>query len=256
MSPLQPFVNWAKAVLDAANGGDPYEPPASSQLRFETTTQPTWTTSNSASGPFSPQTLEPTDRGLQDLICGIVEMEMDAPHSEALIFSKNLVRLIHELEVFEHWVKSPLEPTEILGMHTVMHDVLFELAKRNKGATDVERWEESDRALVDKVLLAVAYVLSWQPYGTAMHFVWTMAKPWFSRLSEVIAVHLENEELGAMWPPLECLKNRVHHFDALLYGYLEGAGSLDPHEDISVSQDDMDAVRMFSPQKNRNKDKE
>lgn len=256
MSPLQPFVEWARSVLAAANGGDPYVAPAATQLRFNTSTSPTWQATDGPRGPFTPGSMEPSDHGLQDLVSMVVELEMDAPRAEAALFAKKLVHLIHELEAYEHWVTSALSPSELVGMHAVLHDVLFELAKRNRGAIDVERWTQEDRALMDKLLLAVAYVLSWQPYGYSVQFVWTLAKPWFTRLSEVIGIHQDNEELRTVWPALNCIRSRVHHFDALLYGYLEGAGSLEDNEDISVSKENMEAVRMFSPLQKRDEQTE
>jgi hypothetical protein len=247
MSPLQPFVEWARAVLTAANGGASYVAPASAQMHFSTFTTPPWQTEEGPCGQFTPGFIEPSDHGLQELVSMVVELEMDAPRTEAMLFSKKIVRLVHDLEAYEHWVTSALAPSELIGMHLVLHDVLFELSKKNQGAIDLEQWNPEDRALVDKVLLAVAYVLSWQPYGYAVQFVWTLAKPWYTRLSEVIGIHLDNDELRTVWPALDCIRSRVHHFDALLYGYLEGAGTFNDNEDISISEENMEAVRMFSP---------
>ena len=246
MSPLQPFVDWANSVLNAANGGT-YIPPQGATLQFQTTLQPTW---NSRTGAvFQPGTFEPTDQGLSELIATTVESEMDASVIEASIFSKTILSVIRELETYEHWVVEPLTPSELIGMHIVLHNVLTGLASENSMNTDVERWDSvENRLVVDKLLLAVAYVLAWQPYGTAMQFVWALAKPWYVRLSEVVSIHLENEELHHLFNSLQCLKDRVHHFDNLLYSYLEGNGSMEVNEDMDAD-DDVDAIEMYHDRK-------
>lgn len=242
MSPLQPFVDWAHAVLDAADGGT-YIPPAGTTLQFQTTLQPA--RSSNGDSLFQPAHFEPGDVGLLDLIATTVETEMDASTIEATIFAKSTLAIIRELESFEHWVEEPLNPEELFGMHTVLHNVLDRLAQNNERMQDVEKWpHDDDRVMVDKLLLAVAYVLSWQPYGNAMQFVWALAKPWYVRLSEVVSVHMENDDLAHLFKSLQCLKDRVLHFDNLLYGYLEGAGSLEVNEDMDAD-DDVDAVEMY-----------
>lgn len=242
MSPLQPFVDWAKSVLDAADGGT-YIPPDGATLQFQTTLSPVWTGNNGAA--FHPGTFEPTENGLVELIASAVENEMDATVIEGSIFAKSMVEVIYELQSYEHWVVAPLTPSEMIGMHIVLHNVLTSIAQRNGMVADVERWTNSgDKVIIDKLLLAVAYVLAWQPYGHAMQFVWGLAKPWYVRLSEVVSLHLDNDDLAHLYKSLLCLKDRVHHFDNLLYGYLEGGASLEKHEDMDAD-DDVDAVEMY-----------
>lgn len=247
MQQLKPFLDWAKSVLDAADSGQPYM--LNTAMKFETASTPVWDSSNGQLGVFTPEAFEPGDDGLKAIIASTVESEMDAPPVEASIFARNTLKLVRELEQYEHWVKKPLTPTELIGMHNALHEALFSLAKDNNLEDDVERWSEEKRVLADKVLLAVAYVLSWQSYGVTMQFVWGLAKPWYVRLSETIAEQLDNEEMDSIWPALKCLRNRVLHFDSLLYGYLEGAGAFDQDEDMEVSQNDLDAIRMFTPGK-------
>ncbi len=246
MSPLQPFVDWANSVLDAADGGT-YIPPEGATLQFQTTLQPVWSSRQGAA--FQPATFEPTDTGLVELIASTVENEMDASVIEASIFAKTTVDVIRELETYEHWIVEPLTPSELIGMHVVLHNVLTQLAQRNGMEADVEAWKNNDdKVVVDKLLLAVAYVLAWQHYGQAMQFVWSLAKPWYIRLSEVVGVHLDNMELFHLSKSLLCLKDRVHHFDNLLYGYLEGTASLEINEDMDAD-DDVDAVEMYHNRK-------
>lgn len=246
MSPLQPFVDWANSVLDAADGGT-YIPPEGATLQFQTTLQPVWSTRQGAT--FQPASFEPTDSGLIELIASTVENEMDASVIEASIFAKTTVDVIRELETYEHWIVEPLTPSELIGMHVVLHNVLTQLAQRNSMEADIESWaNKEDTVVVDKLLLAVAYVLAWQPYGQAMQFVWSLAKPWYIRLSEVVGVHLDNMELLHLSKSLMCLKDRVHHFDNLLYGYLEGTASLEINEDMDAD-DDVDAVEMYHNKK-------
>lgn len=247
MQQLKPFLEWAKSVLDAADGGQPYI--LNNGIKFETASTPVWEANNGQMGVFTPETFEPGDEGLKNIVAITVESEMDAPHSEAIIFARNTLKLVRELEQYEHWIKKPLTPVELMGMHNALHEALFALAKENNLEDDVERWTEEYRVLADKVLLAVAYVLSWQAYGVTMQFVWGLAKPWYVRLSEAIAEQLDNEEMDSIWPALKCLRNRVLHFDSLLYGYLEGAGAFDDDEDVEVSKNDLDAIRMFTPSK-------
>lgn len=242
MSPLQPFVDWAHAVLDAADGGT-YIPPVGTTLQFQTTLQPSRASSMEAL--FQPAHFEPGDTGLLELIAITVETEMDASAIEATIFAKATLAVIRELESFEHWVEEPLTAEELFGMHTVLHNVLARLADNNDRIQDVEKWpNDADRVMVDKLLLAVAYVLSWQSYGTAMQFVWALAKPWYTRLSEVVRIHMDNDDLSHLYKSLVCLKDRVQHFDDLLYGYMEGVGSLEINEDMDAD-DDVDAVEMY-----------
>lgn len=246
MSPLQPFVDWAKSVLDAADGGT-YIPPEGATLQFQTTLQPAWSTRQGAM--FQPGTFEPTDNGLVELVASAVENEMDASVIEASIFARSMVDIIRELETYEHWILEPLTPSKLIGMHIVLHNVLTQIAQRNEMVTDVERWENiNDKVIVDKLLLAVAYVLAWQHYGHAMQFVWALAKPWYIRLSEVVSLHIDNAELFHLSKSLLCLKDRVHHFDNLLYGYLEGTASLEINEDMDAD-DDVDAVEMYHDRK-------
>ena len=247
MQHLKPFLDWAKSVLDAADGGQPYIP--TSVMKFETASTPVWTNQSGSLGIFSPGGFEPGDVGLVDIIASTVEAEMDAPKKEARLFAVNTLKLIRELEQYEHWVQKPLNYNELIGMSDSLHEVLFSLAQENNLEDDVERWSEERKVLADKVLLAVAYVLSWQSYGVTMQFIWGLAKPWYIRLSETIAEQLDNEEMESLWSALKCLRNRVLHFDSLLYGYLEGAGAFDPDEDVEVSQNDLDAIRMFTPGK-------
>ena len=246
MSPLQPFVDWANSVLDAADGGT-YIPPEGATLQFQTTLQPVWDTRQGS--VFQPASFEPTDAGLVELIASTVENEMDATTIEASIFARTTVSVIRELETYEHWIVEPLTPSELIGMHVVLHNVLTQVAQRSGMDKDVERWtSEEDKVMVDKLLLAVAYVLAWQPYGQAMQFVWSLAKPWYIRLSEVVGIHLDNMELLHLSKSLMCLKDRVHHFDNLLYGYLEGTASLEVNEDMDAD-DDVDAVEMYHNKK-------
>lgn len=250
MQPLKPFLEWAKSVLDAADGGQPYI--LGNNMKFDTAATPVWEANSGSMGVFTPETFEPGDDGLKNIISVTVESEMDAPPSEASIFARSTLKLIRELEQYEHWVKTPLTPTELMGMHQALHETLFSLAKDNNLEDDVERWSEESRVLADKVLLAVAYVLSWQSYGVTMQFVWGLAKPWYVRLSEAIAEQLDNDEMDSIWPALKCLRNRVLHFDSLLYGFLEGAGAFDADEEVEVSKNDLDAIRMFTPNKKDN----
>ena len=104
MSPLQPFVDWAHAVLDATDGGT-YIPPAGTTLQFQTTLQPA--RSSNGDSLFQPAHFEPGDVGLLDLIATTVETEMDASTIEATIFAKSTLAIIRELESFEHWVEEP-----------------------------------------------------------------------------------------------------------------------------------------------------
>ena len=158
MSPLQPFVDWANSVLDAADGGT-YIPPEGATLQFQTTLQPVWSSRQGAA--FQPATFEPTDTGLVELIASTVENEMDASVIEASIFAKTTVDVIRELETYEHWIVEPLTPSELIGMHVVLHNVLTQLAQRNGMEADVEAWKNNDdKVVVDKLLLAVAYVLA------------------------------------------------------------------------------------------------
>ena len=246
MHQLKPFLDWAKSVLEAAEGGKPYI--ASSTMSFQTGTEPKWGT-DGPRGIFTHDLFEPGDDGLHTIVSKTVQSEMDAQLKEADHFADHTVRLIRELEQYEHWVKTPLTDAEMIGMHQSLHDALFQLADENELQDDVERWRDDSKILADKVLLAVAYVLSWQPYGVTMQFVWGLAKPWYVRLSETIAEQLDNEDMDALWPSLNCLRNRVLHFDSLLYGFLEGAGAFDNDEDVDISKSDLDAIKMFSPSK-------
>lgn len=242
MSVLKPFVDWANSVLDSADGGT-YIPPAGSLMSFQTTLQPLWHTHDN--DLFAPGHYLPSDMGLEDLIAEQVESEMEANVVEARIFARQIRDLIHELESFENWIEQPLQPNEMLGLHSVLHTVLGELAEKNNFEMDVEKWEnEKDRLDADRLLLAVAYVLAWQPYSIAVQFVWGLAKPWYVRLSEVIGEQIDNAELSYLAKPLTCLRERVQHFDALLFSFLEGTGSFESEEEICVD-DDVDATTMY-----------
>lgn len=243
MTPLlKPFVDWAQSVLESADGGQ-YIPPSGSVSNFQTTIQPNY--SEEENQLFVPGIFEPSDLGLKDLISTTVEVEMDASVIEASIFADGAVRVIRELEQFEHWITEPLKVSELAGMHIVLHEVLEKLASQNEHTPDVLTWENQDDVeTVDKLLLATAYVLAWQPYGVAMQFTWSLAKPWFTRLSEVVTIQLDNMEMHHVHGSLQCLKDRVHHFDNLMYSYLEGNGSLEDNEDINAD-DDVDAVQMY-----------
>jgi len=242
---LKPFVDWANAVLNAANGGA-YVPPAGTTINFQTTIQPVW--GRRSGGMFQPGAFEPTDQGFIELIATTVEQEMDASVVEASIFANTILGAVREMEQFEHWIVDPLNPSELIGMHHVLHEVLFNLAKNNDMTTDVERWREEDCLIADKILLATAYILAWQSYGVAMQFVWGLAKPWYVRLSEVVSIYMEHEDFYHVSKSLLCLKDRVHHFDNLLYSYLEGNASLEINEDMDAD-DDIDAVRMYHDKK-------
>ena len=67
-------------------------------------------------------------------------------------------------------------------------------------------------------------------------------------MSEVVGLHLDNMVLFHLSKSLLCLKDRVHHFDNLLYGYLEGTASLEINEDMDAA-DDVDAVELYHNRK-------
>ncbi len=247
-SPIQPFVEWASAVLHAVESGGEYVPPKQTLQRFNTVVQPVGAPSKEMDAIFQPAAIEISDKGLSTMIRNIVQAELDASEMEADLFSQSSLKVIRELETYENWVKEPLTAQELQDLHAVLHVVLHQLASQNNEGFDVSRWpSENDILAADKLFLAVAYVLAWQPYGAAMQFVWSLAKPWYSHLSEVVSEYLERDELFLLHSSLNCLRDRVYHFDNLMYGFMEGGGSMEVHEDISVDDHgDVDAIAMYN----------
>lgn len=224
-----PLLIWADRILAGAEQGPP--------LRFETLAE-----SQEAPAPYtamSPDPYGPGDDGLRQLLLRSLTEEVGVDRLDAEGYIARLRPTFQELEAQEHWVTAPLSDEELEQLHVSLHRVLDRLAQEAPELVraDIARWPEDLAVQADRALLAVGYLLAWQPFSPAMHFLWASNKGALSRLGELTAATLDNPDLDTLHPAFVCLQQRVHHFDSLLYGVLEFVadnriGESDDEEDL------------------------
>lgn len=239
LSKIKPIEDWANNIINNAHDGDGLEYDVNDINKFNTIIEPVRNADSQASyGYFTPELYDPSADGFNKIIIYTLENEMDAEYNDALKFASKLTQYTKELEQVENWVRQPLSYQELKSLHKVIHDVIYELAKDNNTNEDIESWREDDRNLADRIFLALTYMLAWQKYSTCVMFIWTLARPVYYRLSETVAMALDDYDLRMLHSALKCVKQRVHHFDGLLYGFYEGVGNLSD-EDDDIRLDDM-----------------
>lgn len=196
-------------------------------------------------GDFAPNFFEAGHDGFRSLILGTLINEHGGSIQMAGPFAGKITDFSKKIEEFENWVTSPLNPIQLQTLHTIYHETLYSLSKNNDLENDVAFWERDDIILADRLTLALIYILSWQKYSDCINFIWTMAPPWFSRMSDVIGQYSDDEEMKTLWNSMKCIHARVHHFDGLLHAFDEGVEEFDQFEDDDDEEDE-DIKRYFN----------
>jgi hypothetical protein len=224
---IAPFFDWAANVLHSIDSDtDTVWPENTSgdHLKYETKSSISAGV-NLDEGVFIPDPYNPGTEGLSHIIVHTLMADMDASFQDAMRFSQEIIPVVHNLEEYENWVVSPLSENEIRVLHADFHQAMSWLAKKNDWNTRVDEWDFDDRTWADRLMLAVSYILVWQSYGACVHFIWCLSTPWFHRMSDIVATSSDSEDLKVLHPALRCLRQRVYHFDNMLYGFMENAGS-------------------------------
>lgn len=161
-----------------------------------------------------------------------------ANHENAVDFATQFEESVINIEENEHWVVEPLRDEEVEALHSFFHDAMERLAQRNEWISDIEYWEEQDKILARRLLLALSYVLAWQKYRVCVGFLCSMATPWIAQMDEVLHEAINDDDLILIRNALFCTRRRYLHFEKTVHGFDENVYGFDSSSDIPESTED------------------
>ncbi len=244
---LKKIITWANAVLESKDDDTfrslvdkEFIKPRAPVQNFLVNNSPMPATEEHPWGDFAPNFFEAGHDGFRSLVLGILINEHGGSIQTAGPFAGKITDFSKQIEEFESWVTSPLNPVQLQALHTIYHETLYELAKENELEIDSAFWENDSKVTAERLTLAVIYILSWQKYSDCINFIWNMASPWFSTMSDVISSFSDDEEFKTLWNSMKCVHSRVHHFDGLLSAYDEG---VEDYDQFNIEDDDEDDLK-------------
>ncbi|HEY6436405.1 MAG TPA: hypothetical protein VIY47_07430 [Ignavibacteriaceae bacterium] len=240
------IVQWAEEVIDAVGAHrSPKFPRMPPKRYMNLLPEDAVVRKDVLRDTFEPGDFSPGPMCFRSLVVDtLLRRYSGSTHSEFVDFAERVEKMALSIDENEHWVKDPLSDEELMALHSFVHDALEKLASRNEWYENIEEWSDSDKLLAQRIFIALSYVLSWQKYTRCVLFLCTMASPWVCQLSDTIADALDSPSLLKIHTELFCAKRRYNHFELLIHGYGENAGSMDAFSDISEDTQDESAFEM------------